>query len=85
MDTSRVDGVKAPQHRGTPRCALRSISPVANCRARMGSTSKFNSKKLKLDEKSAAGGAWLATVESQDPRQLTTFLSPPTHVTLPCQ
>ena len=21
MDTSRVDGVKAPQHRGTPRCA----------------------------------------------------------------
>ena len=58
---------------------------MANCLALMGSTSKFNSKKLNDDEKSAAGGAWLATVESHEPRQLTTFLSPPTHVTRPCQ
>ena len=26
MDTSRVDGVKAPQHRGTPRAHLRNSS-----------------------------------------------------------
>jgi len=61
------------------------MSPDANCRARMGSTSKFNSKKLNDDEKSFAGGACEATVDSHEPRQLTTFLSPPTHVTRPCQ
>ena len=59
-------------HRSSWKRALRSISPprCANCLARMGSTSKFNSKKLNDDEKSAAGGAWLATVESQTSRQL---------------
>ena len=29
MDTSRVDGVKAPQHRGTPRSHLRFSYPTS--------------------------------------------------------